>query len=173
MKTNSLFKRLVSMLIVVLMICTLFPVTALAQPAKPTYDDLKLLLKVEIDCDTESEEDEDEDKHPKRTYDLFNNSDGTHDSFSVSKVKGNSCTVTVYSARYIDKYEDEEIAGEKFGPHSPEDDDDDISKTVTLEYKEVKTEQGKKEWKWCLKSGKSPKTIKFEVECEDEPEEVT
>ena len=31
MKTNSLFKRLVSMLIVVLMICTLFPVTALAE----------------------------------------------------------------------------------------------------------------------------------------------
>lgn len=31
MKTNSLFKRLVSMLIVVLMICTVFPVTALAE----------------------------------------------------------------------------------------------------------------------------------------------
>ena len=52
MKTNSLFKRLVSMLIVVLMICTLFPVTALAdqgQPSAPGFEDLFPLLKVEID----------------------------------------------------------------------------------------------------------------------------
>ena len=151
MKTNSLFKRLVSMLIVVLMICTLFPVTALAQPAKPTYDDLKLLLKVEIDCETEKN---DKDIHDEITYDLLDNSEGLKPSFSVGEVKDKSCTVTVFSDRYIEKFSEAYLI-----EHSPEETED-ISKEVKLKF-----EDGQ----WSLKNGSSPKTIEFEVVCKGKP----
>ncbi|MGN0627379.1 MAG: hypothetical protein ACI4IT_05395, partial [Oscillospiraceae bacterium] len=140
--------------------------------AKPTYNDLKSLLEVEIDCDTESEEDEDEDKHPKITYDLLNNTEGSYDSFSVTQSDrfGYQYTVIVYSARYIQAYSDEELNGEKFGPHSPEDDDD-ISETVILEYKLVNTGSSWKpkwEMKWCLADDEEGK-IDFEVVCNGTP----
>ncbi|MGN0628077.1 MAG: hypothetical protein ACI4IW_00395 [Oscillospiraceae bacterium] len=171
MKTNSLFKRLVSMLIVVLMICTLFPVTALAQPgdpwkpAEPTYNDLKSLLEVEIDCETKGENHKD--KHPERIIGLLDNSEGTNDSFSVTKVNDHTYTVTVYSQRYIQAYSNIQENGKEFGPHSPEKNKD-ISKTVTLKY-------NNRDHKWQLDDKLDDENknhipeIEFDVVCNGTP----
>ena len=120
MKTNSLFKRLVSMLIVVLMICTLFPVTALADdpPAQPNFDDFKRLLKVEIDCETKEHE------HEDITY---SGDKLIEDSFSVGEVNGEFCTVIVSSEKYIDAFDDTYKI-----EHSPEVDDDENNEEATV-----------------------------------------
>ena len=129
MKTNSLFKRLVSMLIVVLMICTLFPVTALAEeyerkPGKPTDVALDLLLDVEIYC-------KDVDGGDTRTYLLLRNGTYTIGDVTGNEKDGYTCTVTINSDKYIQDYSATRspgpIAHELAEGESP-------SKTVTLEY---------------------------------------
>ncbi len=162
MKTNSLFKRLVSMLIVVLMICTLFPVTALAEeygrkPGKPTDVALDLLLDVEIYC-------KDVDGGDTRTYLLLRNGTYTIGDVTGNEKDGYTCTVTINSDKYIQDYSatrsprpiDHELAeGE-----SP-------SKTVTLVYKYVDVPLLGKQGQWCLESGDDHKVIEFKVVCED------
>lgn len=145
MKTNSLFKRLVSMLIVVLMICTLFPVSALAAGGRPSedtpgtnYSDLQH-LSVYIYCSTF------DDSH---RYNLI---EGTYEVSEVTKNSWNqyTCTITVDSLEYIRKYSsDTEIAHElKNGEYQ--------SKTFTLVYSD---------WSGWYVQGFGTK-IEFDVVC--------
>ena len=159
MKTNSLFKRLVSMLIVVLMICTVFPVTALAEdgvPNKPTDNRIKNLLAVKIYCTNVEGGDHE-------SYSLLN------DTYQIGEVTGNetdgyTCTVTINSDQYILKYSNTRwprpIAHELAEGESQ-------SKTVTLVYEQkwiwdIYPIMGHWDFVWDLPES-SNGTIRFDV----------
>lgn len=146
MKTNSLFKRLVSMLIVVLMICTLFPVTALAEN-NPIPGALEQLLKVQIHCSNSKHSSSD------GQYDLAS---GTYDIGEVTVrnglmgVKYYAFTVTVHSAKYVEQYDNA-----KGATHTPNNGSQTVN--LTLRYGPMSG--------WSVNEG--PNTITFDVKCED------
>ncbi len=109
-------------------------------PDKPDTDALNGLLDVEVSCDI----------HSKHTF-----TDLLRDSYTISGVAGNetdgySCTVTIYSEKYVASYNsNESLAGHELAEgEAPE-------KTVTLTYSDDA---------WVLADGQTG-TVHFKVAC--------